>query len=99
MFGWLKQLAADSAAPAEPARGGFDTHHQVLSEAQVVPEAANCVQCGMCSYNCPMGIDVRGHAWRGLPVRDSYCLTCSECVRRCPRGVLRFERIPLFTVK
>jgi len=46
----------------------------------VVPEAANCVQCGMCSYNCPMGIDVRGHAWRGLPVRDSYCLTCSECV-------------------
>jgi NAD-dependent dihydropyrimidine dehydrogenase PreA subunit len=53
----------------------------------------------MCSFNCPMGIDVRAHAWRGRPIRDSHCLTCSECVNRCPRGVLRFERIPLFTVK
>jgi len=77
----------------------FASCFEVLSEAQVVPEAANCVQCGMCSFNCPMGIDVRAHAWRGLPVRDSHCLTCSECVRRCPRGVLRFERIRLFTLK
>jgi ferredoxin len=87
-----------------PATGGalqatFDSRHDVLSEAQVVPEAANCVQCGMCSYNCPMEIDVRAHAWRGLPIRDSHCLTCSECVNRCPRGVLRFERIPLFVFK
>ncbi len=77
----------------------FDSRHDILSEAQVVPEAANCVQCGMCSYNCPMEIDVRAHAWRGKPIRDSHCLTCSECVNRCPRGVLRFERIPLFVVK
>jgi heterodisulfide reductase subunit C len=77
----------------------FDTRHAVLSEAQVVPEAANCVQCGMCSFNCPMGIDVRAHAWRGKPIRDSHCLTCSECVKRCPRGVLRFERISLFSGK
>lgn len=77
----------------------FDTRHEVLSESQVVPEAQYCVQCGMCSYNCPMEIDVRAHAWRGIPIRDSHCLTCSECVNRCPRGVLRFERIPLFIAK
>jgi heterodisulfide reductase subunit C len=77
----------------------FDSRHEALSEALVVPEAANCVQCGMCSYNCPMGIDVRAHARRGRPIRDSHCLTCSECVKRCPRGVLRFERIPLFLLK
>ena len=82
-----------------PDKTGFGSRHAVLSEAQVVPEAANCVQCGMCSYNCPMEIDVRAHAWRGIPIRDSHCLTCSECVNRCPRGVLRFERIPLFLVK
>ena len=72
----------------------FDSRHEVLSETQVVPEAANCVQCGMCSYNCPMEIDVRAHAC-GIPIRDSHCLTCSECVKRCPRACLRFESHPI----
>ncbi|MBI3824029.1 MAG: DUF4339 domain-containing protein [Planctomycetes bacterium] len=90
---------ASIPATCNHAQAAFDTRHDVLSEAQVVPEAAFCVQCGMCSYNCPMGIDVRAHAWRGKPIRDSHCLTCSECVNRCPRGVLRFERIPLFVMK
>ncbi len=69
----------------------------LLAEAQVVPEGSRCVQCGCCSYNCPIGIDVRAHAWRNQPIHDSHCLTCGECVKRCPRGVLSFERLPLFT--
>jgi ferredoxin len=73
----------------------FFQRHQVLTEGQVVPEAARCVQCGCCTYNCPIGIDVRAHAWRGRAINSSYCLTCGECVKRCPRGVLTFERIPL----
>lgn len=68
----------------------------VLSEGYVVSEAGRCVQCGICSYNCPIGIDVRHHAWRGQPISDSHCLTCGECVARCPRGVLHFERTHLF---
>jgi heterodisulfide reductase subunit C len=71
-----------------------------LNEARaighVVPESARCVQCGICSYHCPIEIDVRRHAWRGTPIKDSHCLTCGECIRRCPRGVLRFERTNLF---
>lgn len=70
--------------------------YAALSEGQVVPEASRCVQCGICSYSCPINIDVRAHAWRGQPVHDSHCLTCGECITRCPRGVLRFERIELF---
>ena len=70
--------------------------HSVLAAGQVVPDSARCVQCGICSYNCPVGIDVRDHAWRGQPVEHSQCLTCGECVARCPRGVLRFERTDLF---
>ena len=70
--------------------------HKVLAAGQVVPDSARCVQCGICSYNCPVGIDVRDHAWRGQPVEHSQCLTCGECVARCPRGVLRFERTDLF---
>lgn len=67
-----------------------------LCEAYVVPDNRRCVQCGICSYNCPIEIDVRRYAWMGMPIKDSYCLTCGECVARCPRGVLRFERTPLF---
>jgi len=72
------------------------SRHRVLSEAVVVPDAGRCVQCGCCTFNCPIGIDVRAHAWRGLLIEDSHCLTCSECVRRCPRGVLSFEALPFF---
>jgi len=65
-----------------------------LATAWVVPAAERCVQCGVCSFNCPMGIDVRRYVWREEPVRDSRCLTCGQCVERCPRGLLRFARIP-----
>jgi heterodisulfide reductase subunit C len=73
----------------------FLSRQQLLSDAQVVPESGRCVQCGICSYNCPIGIDVRAHAWRGLSIQDSRCLTCGQCVQRCPRGVLEFQRISL----
>ena len=73
-----------------------DSRRQALIQAIVVPEQGRCVQCGICSYNCPIGIDVRRHAWQGEPVRDSHCITCGECVQRCPRDVLRFERTNLF---
>lgn len=64
----------------------------ILAAGQVVPAKGRCVQCGICSYNCPIGIDVRAYALRGIPVNDKRCLTCGECVARCPRGVLSFER-------
>lgn len=73
--------------------------HAVRASGQVVPDPTRCVQCGICSYNCPIGIDVRAHAWRGEPVIHSQCLTCGECVVRCPRGVLRFEKTDLFATR
>ncbi len=69
---------------------------KVRVEGQVVPETSRCVRCGMCSYYCPIAIDVRRHAWLDTPVIDSHCLTCGECIARCPRAVLRFERSILF---
>jgi len=74
-------------------------HRAARSSGQVVPEPGRCVQCGICSFNCPIGIDVRRHAWTGQPVKHSECLTCGECVARCPRGVLHFERTDLFEGK
>lgn len=73
------------------------SRYTALSEGQVVPDAERCVQCGICSYNCPINIDVRAHAWRGWPINDGHCLTCGQCVSRCPRGVLRLERVTAST--
>jgi NAD-dependent dihydropyrimidine dehydrogenase PreA subunit len=78
---WRDWFAADKA------------EHRVLASAWVVPEPSRCVQCGICSFNCPMEIDVRRHVWQGESVKDRHCLTCGECVRRCPRRLLRFEEI------
>jgi heterodisulfide reductase subunit C len=72
------------------------TRRQALIGGLVVPETARCVQCGICSFNCPINIDVRKHAWEGEPVKDSHCLTCGECIARCPRGVLSFQRTNIF---
>ena len=72
---------------------------KALVEGQVVPETVRCVQCGICSFVCPIGIDVRRHAWKGQPVNDSHCLTCGECVARLPVGVLRFERTHLLQIR
>lgn len=69
---------------------------RILAAGHVVPDPARCVQCGICSYNCPIGIDVRAHAWRGEAIIHSECLTCGECVSRCPRGVLQFAQTDLF---
>lgn len=64
-----------------------------LATACVVPEPSRCVQCGICTFHCPVEIDVRRHVWLAEPVIDSHCLTCGECVKRCPRGLLRFQAI------
>jgi len=75
------------------------TRLQALAMGHVVPDPARCVQCGICSFHCPLEIDVRRHAWEGKPVKASHCLICGECINRCPRGVLRFERTNLFNGK
>lgn len=72
--------------------GQEKARRQALAIGQITPEPVRCVQCGICSFYCPIGIDVRRYVWRGEPVKDSHCLTCGECVARCPRGVLRFDR-------
>ncbi len=58
---------------------------------RVVPDATRCVQCGVCGYNCPVGIPVRDYARQGLPVSDPACITCGNCIQVCPRGTLRWE--------
>ena len=67
------------------------SRRHALAAGQVVPDPVRCIQCGICSYNCPADIDVRQFAWRGEPVTDHRCILCGECVDRCPRGTLRMQ--------
>ena len=78
----------------EPVRGPLPTDGErmrLLARGYVESVEDRCVQCGICSYNCPTGIDVRSYSRRAMPVLESHCILCGECVARCPRGVLRFH--------
>lgn len=78
----------------QPVRGPLPTDAErlrLLARGHVEATAGRCVQCGICSYNCPMGIDVRSYSRVAAPVLESHCILCGECVARCPRGVLRFH--------
>jgi Pyruvate/2-oxoacid:ferredoxin oxidoreductase delta subunit len=70
---------------------------RAMVSGRVVADNVRCVECGICTYNCPLGIDVRKHVRQSLPISDDACLTCGECVARCPRGTLRFEESSVFT--
>jgi ferredoxin len=76
--------------PSQPAAGvGV-----VGPDRVVTPDAGRCVQCGICGYNCPVGIPVREYARQGLVVDDERCVQCGQCVDRCPRGTLRWALHP-----
>ncbi len=49
-----------------------------------------CMGCGMCNTYCEMGIDIRGHAMRGEPIKTTTCVGCGMCIEKCPRRVLSF---------
>jgi ferredoxin len=85
LMGRLRRLLSgepvdDSCVP-EGAKSGL---------LQVTADASRCVQCGICGYSCPVGIEVREYARRGQNVTDSRCIACGECVAKCPRGTLRW---------
>lgn len=61
---------------------------------RVASDPTRCVQCGVCGYNCPAGIQVRDHARRGKAVDDPRCVQCSLCIAVCPRGALRWDIRP-----
>jgi len=90
---------ARTSAPIAPANllARDVLKRRAMISARVVADQVRCVECGICTYNCPLGIDVRRNVREGVPISDHACLTCGECVARCPRGTLRFEESSVFT--
>lgn len=61
---------------------------------RVASDSSRCVQCGVCGYNCPEGIQVRDYARQGKAVDDPRCVRCGLCIAVCPRGTLRWDIAP-----
>ena len=64
---------------------------ELIERGRVAALDGRCVQCGLCEYNCPVGIRVRRYSRTGAAIDDPACLKCGSCVARCPRGTLYFE--------
>lgn len=79
----------NTARPAELPRDG--DRLRLLGRGLVVAEAGRCIECGLCAWNCPVGVDTRRYARHGLPVTDPSCILCGSCIAHCPRSTLRFE--------
>lgn len=77
----FKKPPEPPAAPERPAGS---------EPRQVAADASRCVQCGICGFSCPVGIEVREYARRGQNVTDPRCIACSACIDNCPRGTLRW---------
>ncbi len=57
-----------------------------------VKDENNCVGCGKCSKECPMGIDVVGAVKEGR-IKSAECIQCGACVDGCPKNVLAYGMI------
>ena len=53
-----------------------------LSPVRLERNESACVDCGLCSRSCPMGVDVA----RARAVTTGECIGCLECVEACPRA-------------
>lgn len=50
-------------------------------------DSAKCVDCGVCTKNCPMSLPVAAMV-RQNRLRNSECILCGACVDGCKKGAL-----------
>jgi ferredoxin-type protein NapH len=48
-----------------------------------------CRECGACTRNCPMSLEVQAMVKRG-DMEDGECILCGTCIDGCPNNALRF---------
>ena len=53
-------------------------------------ERARCIECGSCTEQCSMSINVQAMVERGR-MEDRDCILCGNCVDTCPQSVIRFS--------
>jgi Fe-S-cluster-containing hydrogenase component 2 len=90
--GFFQRIVAQARSKGNG--NGNGKGHQPFVDGHVAADASRCVQCGICGYNCPVGIQVRDYAREGKMVDDPRCVKCGLCIEKCPRGTLRWDTAP-----
>lgn len=50
--------------------------------------SSNCVNCNLCTRNCPMSLEVSSMA-KANTMSHSECILCGECADSCPKKVIK----------
>jgi ferredoxin-type protein NapH len=56
---------------------------------KLAAQKEKCVNCGICTRNCPMSLEVQQMVQKGN-MTNSECILCGECVDGCNKKVIRF---------
>ncbi len=60
-----------------------------ISPYRVVRNEEKCIDCGLCTQNCPTNIDVQ----HSVEVKTAECINCQTCVLNCPKsGALELKQ-------
>jgi len=57
-----------------------------ISHYAIVRNLEVCNNCNLCTFACPMGIDLT----QTLVVKSAHCIGCGDCVKSCPRNALEW---------
>lgn len=61
-----------------------------LPALQLVANRNDCIDCKICSRNCPMSLDVNSMV-QNEAMEDSECVLCGSCADSCPKKAIRFS--------
>lgn len=53
------------------------------------PSGKQCIECGLCTKNCPMDVDVMAYIKASKRVNDTECILCQNCKQNCPTGAIQ----------
>jgi len=56
---------------------------------QLIADKGNCVNCKICSKNCPMSLDVNAMVQQES-MENSECILCGSCVDTCPKQAIKY---------
>ena len=57
---------------------------------RLVAESSACRECGKCTRECPMSVDVQERVL-GASMEDPECVLCGVCVDSCPSQAIRYS--------
>jgi polyferredoxin len=62
----------------------------VWPSLRLVSDSAKCKQCGTCTSECPMSVDVMSMVASGS-MENAECVLCGTCVDTCPNRVIGYS--------